>query len=834
MSLSEAAAFSALSKRLRGEAVSEVLSDPPFERLRLALDDQTGTSLDRAVLIRHALRYESLRRNVAVSVETDLIGDSEIATTHLNAESNAKTNRISALPWCPDWLPRGTVTAVDDTAMRAPRRRFFAGDEVPADPFLRDLGYGHYRSRGQRIAVRAALAMPVGAMLIIDLPTGEGKSLVFRAIDRIGFVVDPPRQGRGTTLVIVPTVTLAIDHERNCGGDEAHPLAYIGGRTERNNRIREAIKSGQQGLCFAAPEAAVGPLRHALAEAARQGSLRAVIIDEAHLIEGWGTGFRTEFQTFAGVSAQWRTSSPNSAGFRTIMLSATLTEPARQTLLDLFAPDGDLPIISAARVRPEPEYWVVEPTTPEIRDARVEEALNSLPRPAILYVTEVAEAERWFKRLRDIGFGRLEVVHGQTSSQDRQRVLARWAQGSLDLVVATSAFGLGVDYPHVRTIIHACLPESFDRFYQEVGRSGRDGCASISLLLPTHHDLEVARSLSVRTVISVERGLQRWKAMISDSQVKNLGNSEFAVRLNAAPSYDPEDIDLVGERSIDWNARTLALMARSGFIHLRGVPDNFPTSDGVVPAPYQIVRVVEGGHLEQAVWEKKVAPKRAEIYSAAHYSLQLMHEFLSGDACPSRLIDELYRGLNRRVAAACSGCGLCRLDKHYRLPSGIVVEQPIPWPIEGHIMPALDELWQSPRRLLVEYPVQNNEDRSFSDFKEVVRRLDLYGLRLMVFIGDVQSALIAPAEAAVRHRPWVLLCEDKWAPPNWPKGAKLVVFGPDAPVSQQNFVASPEGDPCIIFVPDGQFDGLSRDRRLINVVGCPTMKLSRFVNRLLK
>src|SRR5262249_42608844 len=142
-------------------------------------------------------------------------------------------------------------------------------------------------------------------------------------------------------------------------------------------------------------------------------------------------------------------------------------------------------------------------------------------------------------------------------------------------------------------------------------------------------------------------------------------------------------------------------------------------------------------------------------------------------------------------------------------------------------------LWQSPRRLLVEYPSTISENRSFSDFKEVIRRLDLYGLRLIILIGAVPGALLEAAEAAIKHRPWVVLHEDNCAPPRCPKGSKLIVFGPDAVVTQQDFVISPEGDPGIVLVPEGQRDGQSKDRRLVDVVACPNMKLSRFVNRLL-
>src|SRR5262249_10151977 len=99
------------------------------------------------------------------------------------------------------------------------------------------------------------------------------------------------------------------------------------------------------------------------------------------------------------------------------------------------------------------------------------------------------------------GCRRLALVTGTTSATDRSLALtglraANEAGSSIDLVVGTSAFGLGIDYPHVRTVVHACLPETVDRWYQELGRGGRDGHACAALLLTAPQDRDVAESLA--------------------------------------------------------------------------------------------------------------------------------------------------------------------------------------------------------------------------------------------------------------------------------------------------------------------------------------------------
>lgn len=830
------AAIAALADRLRSGSACPPLGEPPLERLRVALEERTTTALDRAVLLRHALRFSSLVRGSEVEFVDREIGHAEVGGAGLEFRPGGGGRALAAKPWRPAWLQGASLRAADETAMRAERRRFFEGWAVGGDPFLSILGRSSYRSPGQRAAVRAALSMPPGAALVVDLPTGEGKSLVFSAIDKIGFASDPPGRARGTTLVVVPTVALALDHERSCGGSEAQPLAYVGGDAERNAAIRAAIDGDAQGLCFAAPEAAIGPLRRSLAEAAARGTLRAVVVDEAHLVEGWGTGFRTSFQTLAGACRAWHFSAQPGARFRVVLLSATLTAAAERVLSELFGFGGCVEVVGAARVRPEIEYWTAPPCSRAERDVRVREALLHLPRPAVLYVTRVQDAKDWFAALRHSGFGRVRLVHGETPADEREAVLRLWSTGNLDLVVATSAFGLGIDYPHVRAILHACVPESFDRFYQEAGRAGRDGCAAVSLVLPSHGDMELAESLSRRAVISVERGLERWRAMFAHPSVIRHGHPRYGLRLDVAPGASSEDIDLVGERSIDWNARTLALMARAGLLHLAGVPDTPTDTNATVQSnvPRLDVEIVHEGHLDPSVWAALVEPKRAETAAASAASLSMMREFLRGDRCPGRLVASLYATAVRSVAVACGGCTLCRGDAAARAPEGTVGERQPPWPIQASdVAPVLTGLLGPQRRVLVLYPREVPSRRDLRDLREAALRLDSWGLRLLALVGVVPAWLRTSIVDAVTYKPWVVLEDSGIFPARWPRGLRMVICGEETAVDPGDLRAGPADPGAIIVAPAGATDPARSDRTLAEIAPCAVLPIDAFLSKVL-
>ena len=134
----------------------------------------------------------------------------------------------------------------------------------------------------------------------------------------------------------------------------------------------------------------------------------------------------------------------------------------------------------------------------------------------------------------------------------------------LDGMVATSAFGLGVDKSDVRTVIHATLPESLDRYYQEVGRAGRDGRAGAALLLHTPSDEEQASSLALPKLIGDEKAFERWSGMVDAAQPHLKIPEVYWVDLTRLPSH----LQVKSEASVDWSVRALTLMARAQLIEL--------------------------------------------------------------------------------------------------------------------------------------------------------------------------------------------------------------------------------------------------------------------------
>lgn len=741
-------AFRALREAITGErsADSFKCAEVAFERLRLALTDSNLSATDRAVRLRHALRYADSTLTGPESKRSFQIPKVSGWPT-LDAYANFGLRErsggfVEAEQWLPNWLSGVTSQGIDTNASRASVRRWSHRAPV-ADPWIANtLGFRNYRGPGQSLAVRSALHMPEKTTLLVLLPTGEGKSLVFQALAS-------SHQGQ-TVLVVVPTVALALDHAAalrnypNLHPDRLH--AYIGGQDVDNETIRTAVVNGQQGLLFAAPEAVVSKLRQPLVEAARSGHLAAIVIDEAHLVDAWGTDFRSEFQLLSALASELSDLAPEGHKPKVICLSATVTQETLETLEILFSPEKSISIVPAARLRPEPDIWIAPiSSTSSERIEKVLEALYHLPRPAILYVTEQVEAERWRSILLAVGFSRIGMVHGGSSTEERKKVVEEWRKGSLDLVVGTSAFGLGIDYSHVRTVIHACVPESLDRYYQEIGRSGRDNCASMALLIPEVSDFATAEGLASKKVITVDKGLARWNAMFATKVIDPTSPMRFLVDPTTSPGYDP---DMKSGRSEDWNARVLNLMARSGLIRLSGLRyDNDSKRSSVA------IDILDDGHLQLETWQKVVESTRQNILKASWAGFVAMRRLIEDKVCPSILFKELYHlhhhGHDWCVIAACGGCSLCRK----RTKEGWFADWPnapvSPLPI-GNINHSLKLLIENGRCLVERETEDYDKPRIRRRIKELVDALWIAGIRKCIVLGDAPEILIE----SLSSKPW--------------------------------------------------------------------------------
>ncbi len=540
---------------------------------------------------------------------------------------------------------------------------------IPSDPVMRSLlGLPHYTGPGQREAVRALMHLPADTTLIANLPTGSGKSLLAQL---------PPLAARqGTlTLVIVPTVALAIDQGQRMAELFAQrdsqwtdrPLSYHSGlSSEERSAVYQALRRGDQRVLFTSPEAATGSLRRLLVDCASEGRISHVVIDEAHLVVTWGSGFRPAFQLLPALIASLREArNPETPQpIRVVLASATLTPHTVTTLQKQFAGSMGHCVVSGIYLRPEPRYAMKHFDTHSERKRKVLEAVFKAPRPFILYVTRPEEADEWTRFLKANGLGRIAAFTGETPTNQRRLLMAAWSNNNLDGMVATSAFGLGVDKNDVRCVIHATLPESLDRFYQEVGRSGRDGLASASLLLFTSEDVNQASDMASPKFITNELGYERWLAMLDDPARPVTSDGEIWVDLNRLRS----ELTMHGKSNRLWNLRTLNLMAEAGLIEISGLSDRPPGvetsgqdseySDAQVS--FAAVRIRNPNHRDLSVYENLMNAARTSMNAATDLGFNLIYRAAESQVEISQALIQLY-GLALPnhwgpVTAYCGGC----------------------------------------------------------------------------------------------------------------------------------------------------------------------------------
>ena len=162
--------------------------------------------------------------------------------------------------------------------------------------------------------------------------------------------------------------------------------------------------------------------------------------------------------------------------FKTVLLSATYTKTDIELLEIMFGPYDKINFFSYNQMRPEPKYYFYEINDKKSQYESITELIKFIPKPAIIYTTRVFEqAVPLYESILSAGLKSVRIFTGSekiTSNTDRQEIIRDWSEGNIDVIVATSAFGVGMDKSDIRTVIHVTIPETVERFYQEVGRGG--------------------------------------------------------------------------------------------------------------------------------------------------------------------------------------------------------------------------------------------------------------------------------------------------------------------------------------------------------------------------
>lgn len=805
--------------------------------------DRIGTA-DLAALVRDALIAHG-KREVEVPARPPWPAPEEWTLAGAPA-TPGRTSTLLIRPriWFPTWQPFGLTPPGHAASKRESRQQVRA---VAGDPFLATAtGFSDYRSAGQREATRAVLATAPGRSVVVVLPTGSGKTLTVTGPASLA----RPRQ----SLLVVPTVALALDLERRLAAEHGAclPFAYHGNLSpEEKVAFRARVRSGEQWLVVTSPEAACTALARPLEEAAAAGRLRYFAIDEAHMVAAWGEDFRPAFQALAGLRNRLVERGQQAGGRppTTVLLSGTLDHHGLAVLSDLFC-DGPPVVVSSQATRPEPSYWSTACSDEDEKRDRLVEAVRHLPRPTLIYTslhsselsTTTADVERW---LAEAGVRRVLRVDGTIKKTDARRhaVSALRCEGNpaddVDIVVATSAFGLGVDIDNVRTVIHACVPESVDRFYQEVGRAGRDGKASCSLLLWTPADRHVARFMARTSAIGPRLGWERWQAMRRGMEP---GGGRQRVSLTA---FHAGVRHAGSEANRFWNVQTLTTMARAGMIKLSWPDVRMPSEDAnddemaAAFEEYRTSALVEMRHDDLgdlATFVDRFAKARSASTGHAAATLSSMEDLLDDPAtCVNRRFAQLYKlptpgGGWLLVDENCGGCPACRAAG--RGPRSNVPPDLEPLDTGPPRVSAILTSFLAGGAACIRY--QSAGSVPWSRLVPVVDRLVAHGVRLLVTPPGTPPRLASSALAASPER-WV--CREslvRWlASPVQATMATVVVIEPHtSPAMAGDVLAALAGQLAVILVvPEDLADPRDPRRRFYETIR-PSYSLDSVLRRL--
>ena len=575
-------------------------------------------------------------------------------------------NQISCVPTYPKWLqPQKYIN--DVYQLRYISDQVFSSFSVGDEILSKHTKFQTYKSYEQKMAIHTALKLPAGYTLLVSQPTGGGKSLVTQML---------AATSAGLTLVIVPTVALALDQysaARENLKESDNIYCYRGEQSaEERVTIINAIRNKTARMLFTSPEAILknSELFKLLESSAKDAFLSNVVIDEAHIVPDWGMFFRPDFQLFSIALKKWRESSSNS--IRTYLLSATLSDDVVETLFSLFGCDGQNVQLRCDSLRQEPRFYFYPVKGRKEQQDKTIEAAKLLPKPMVIYVLEPREAKELQKLFLEQGHKNIPCFTGDTHDNERDMILKGWKANQYDIVIATSAFGIGVDKPDVRTIIHACAPENLSRYYQEVGRAGRDRLPSISLLMPYTSNLEGEGDLSRafglvnKRVLTVKTMVTRWFSMFQNDTAI-VGADECILDTSVASSaMSADEAEYAGNRNMAWNVNLLLFLHRTGFITLEDVRYDVNKSSFQVTAKLLQPEIMGDKDALTSALEQP----RAEEYAKQTEDYRAISKLISSPN--ARCWGRAFRHLFPLAEEVCHGCpndpeGKVTTDTEYKV-----------------------------------------------------------------------------------------------------------------------------------------------------------------------
>lgn len=544
---------------LNGDNVNTAVADRMINAYQRFMSNQT---------FEKQIEFECSLRNFLLYLKTSVTikGYNLLTPNRFGLKVNYSNNSIYANFELPNYVNETFVRTTfdnqqvqkvaDDTAIKA------------VNPYIYKLTkqkFRTFKSIEQQLAVMGALRVPAGYTAMVAMSTGGGKSLITQTVSY--------QYDNGLTIIIVPTISLMLDQQRNASSiikpDNKKEIMYYHSGCNVDELI-SALDKNLVRMLFISPEALIKNIRiqDSILKANSKGYLKNLVIDEAHIIIEWGASFRVDFQCLDSFKRLLVKDNPS---LRTYLLSATFSKKVVDNLKMFYGDDDRWIEIRLDALRKEPRFDIIKCNSYTEKHDRIKELVCKLPRPMIIYVNSPDDAEKVQHELAKVGFDNTRIFTGKTKSIDRERIINEWISDKFDLMIATCAFGVGVDKKDVRTVIHSYIPSSADQYYQECGRGGRDGLPCLSVMLYTDDDIKATMSMTQK-VLTVEKLCGRWFSMLNNRKT-NIRLDSIVIDTSVKPNYSDTDsfyVD-VNNADITWNVYVILLLRRARMIEITDV-----------------------------------------------------------------------------------------------------------------------------------------------------------------------------------------------------------------------------------------------------------------------